>query len=576
MRSVSEYLDLANEYSSGVLSGQIPAGELTRLAVKRHADELRNGMDDFIFHEERAVRPCRFLELLPHVKGSKWADKTLVLEPWQCWLYTTVYGWVFKAPQPWRRFLVAYLEVARKNTKTTGGAGLLLYHAAADDEYGAECYTVSSKMDQARICWDIARQMVNVEPRLVEKMGFKPWQYSITQSTTGRPDAVIRALSKDNKGSQDGLNPSFVVVDEVHALTDSSIRDAMRTAMGSRTQPLLWEITTAGADRTSFCYNERQFVEAVLRGQIDAPRRFGVIYHLDKDSEWRDPANWIKANPCLGVSVSEADIADEALEAEHVPAKLNNFLRKRMNVWAAASDAWVDMNAWVECAAPTLSLQSLRGREAWVGVDLATMRDLCAVAIVCPVRAEDGGVTSIDVWVQHYLPEYAPLIAEANTERYKSWVTKPPPGLTITPGNVADYDRIGRDLDMLKNLLAVEVVGYDPWNATQFVQHATDRGHNMVEVAQKTRQLSEPMKWLDAAIANRNVRHPGHRVLDWQMGNVELRIYDEQNWRPVKPNEPSKIDGVMAMLTALALLVRMKPGAKNWATGSSLFIALES
>ena len=264
----------ANRYADAVISGEIVAGEYVKRACIRHALDLsRQGADDFPFvfnplmrdshgNEYRpGERVCTFIELLPHVKG-KWAKarESITLEDWQVFNLVSAFGWIHK-DTALRRFRTIYLEVARKNAKTTLAAGVGLYLEIADDEAGAEVYSCATSADQAKISWNIAKQMVEKSPGMQKRFGVTPHAQAIAVQRTA---STFQYLSSDHK-TLDGLNTSGAIIDEVHAHRTREVYDVMETSTGSREQPMLFNITTSGTNRAGVCFELRGYTVKLLR-----------------------------------------------------------------------------------------------------------------------------------------------------------------------------------------------------------------------------------------------------------------------------------------------------------------------
>jgi phage terminase large subunit-like protein len=371
------HTERAVRYAQCVIAGEIVACKLTRLACERFLNDLKRDDWKWRFDEALASRACTFIEHLPHIKGQ-WARQRLkiTLEDWQVFIIANIFGWVDR-DTGLRRFLTVYLEVARKNAKSTLAAGIGLYMLAADGEPGAEVYSAATTGDQARIVFEVARQMVLREPDFVHG-GIDPQRHGLYM-----PDDARKFEPLNAEGSTlDGLNPHCTIIDELHAHKRRDVYDVLDTARGARDPSLLASITTAGSDRAGICYEQRTYVVKVLEQVFEDDRYFGVIYTLDDTDDWTDPAVWPMANPNYGVSVLADDFERSAREAMNKLAAQNNFLTKRLNVWCSASTAWMNMLTWKQCADPSLSIDEFRGMPCYVGIDLATKVDMAAGAAV--------------------------------------------------------------------------------------------------------------------------------------------------------------------------------------------------
>jgi len=533
-----DYVAIANGYIDDVLSGEVPACNWVRLACERQRRDLERTDWRWRFDEARAAHVCRFIELLPHVKGE-WARGrgTIVLSAWQCFVLTTVFGWVNEAGH--RRFKKAYTEIPRKNAKSTLSSGVGLYLLTADDEPGAEVYSAATTRDQAKIVWGDARAMTIASPMFRRRFGVETGAHSIFVSNE---NASFKPLSRDQGGNLDGLNLHGGIVDEFHGHKERAIWDVLVTAMGARSQPLLWAITTAGFDRAGICYEERSYVLKILGGVIEDDEYFAIVYTIDTDDDWADPASWQKANPNWGVSVKPEAIEREARKALQMASAQNNFLTKHLNVWVNADTAWMEMRAWDACADESLSLDDFAGEECILALDLASKVD---IADKVRMFLRDG---IYYVFAEHYLPERA--VEMASNSQYDGW--RRDGWLTVTDGEVTDYDVIedGVREDCVR--FDVRDVAYDPFQATQLCGHLLAEGVPMIEVRPTVLNFSEPMKQLEALVLSGKIRHNGDPVLAWMVSNTVCHRDAKDNIYPRKERPENKIDGVVAMIMCLA------------------------
>lgn len=588
-RADGYYVDQARRYVDGVLSGEIPACKWTKAACRRQRDDLeRAAAGDWLyeFSEQRAEHVCRFIELLPHVK-AEWAGRPITLQPWQIFILTTAFGWL-KAGTPFRRFRTVYIEVPRKNAKSTLSSGVALYLVTADREPGAEVYSAATTREQARIVFDDARDMALRTPPLRQRFGVRAFAHSIaSQFREDRADGTVaeytglfRALSAEGS-TLDGLNVHAAIVDELHAHKKRAVWDVIETATGSRAQSLLWAITTAGVDTSGICYEQRTYVtrllNTVLRGHkglgypikgtfAEDETYFGIIYTIDDTDEWTDASCWAKANPNLGISVKPDDIRRLADKAIRMASARSNFLTKRLNVWVNAAQAWMDMRKWDECADPELRIEQFLEQDTWISLDLASKRDIADKVNL--FQRQIDGRTHWYAFAKHYLPEEA--CSEDVNAQYVGWKTDG--WLTATPGNVTDYDVIEADIEADMSRFNVREVPFDPWQATQLSSHLTDKGVPMVELRQTVQHLSEPMKEFEALVLDGRFHHNGDPVLTWMVGNVVAKRDAKDNIYPRKESEDKKIDGAVAIIMGLARAMFAQEAGSFWekADGSAV------
>ncbi len=533
------YSERSRGYAERVISGQEVAGKYEKLAAQRFIRDLERQQDPlwpYEFDENLANRACAFIEQLPHIKG-KWARQRLkiTLEDWQCFIVCNQFGWVRKSTRL-RRFITSYLEVARKNAKSTLAAGIGLYMLAGDGESGAEVYSAATTGDQARIVFDVARQMV------LREGAFAAAGVEAQIRGVYMPDDARKFEPLNAEGSTlDGLNPHLSIIDELHAHKRRDVYDVLDTARGSRDQSLLLSITTAGTDRAGICYEQRTYVTKILDCVFEDDSYFGIIYTIDDDDDWMDPGVWRKANPNFGISVLPDDFERSAREAANKPSSLNNFLTKRLNVWVNADSAWMDMRAWDACADPDLAEDQFFGEECIAALDLASKVDIAAKAKLFQ-RGE-----KFYAFLKYYLPESA--AEDGRNSQYSGWARQ---GLlTLTPGNVTDFDQIEADIRDDAQKYDLREVPFDPFQATQLSSHLLAEGIPMVEMRPTVLNFSEPMKQLEALVLQKRLIHNGDPVLAWMISNVVCHRDAKDNIYPRKEREENKIDGVVALIMAL-------------------------
>ena len=547
-----DHIAIANQYIEDVLSGRILACEFVILACQRQQNDLqRQGTDEFPywFDEEQAAKPCEFIELLPHIEGE-WAKKGLLLtlEPWQIFIITCLYGWVKEDGN--RRFVKAYIEVAKKNGKSALASGLALFMLAADGEQGPQIYSGATTSQQAAITWQVSKKMVDKCPDLQSELGVRTSAHSIYCTSNG---GFYRALSRENGGSQDGINTHFGLVDELHAHPKPDLVENIETSMAARAQAMLFQITTAGFNQSGVCFTTRALCVKILKEVVDAEHYFAIIFTLDEDDDWTDPDVWPKANPNWGVSIDPKKFAAEASEAIASSAKEGYFVTKRLNVWRNAKAAWMDMKAWGLCADPELKLEDFTGEECYAAVDLANTTDIAAVLYIIPKG------NTVHVIPKFYLPE-----AEAETgegAHYAGWALDG--YLQLTPGNVTDQNLIQEDIRHAAAIVQIKGLAYDPWQATKFASELAGEGMPVLEYRNTVPNFSAPMKSVFAMVkdalteagkrkaTNYQLVHDDNPVMRWMMSNVVAVLDAKENIYPRKEQPKNKIDGPVALIMAV-------------------------
>ncbi|MCP5629173.1 terminase large subunit, partial [Klebsiella pneumoniae] len=365
-------VNVANKYARDIIDGKIVACRAIRLACQRHFDDLKKSLDNnypYRFDRDLAERACRFVQKLPHSSGDL-AGQKLKLEPWQSFIFCSIFGWVTKKDKK-RRFREAYIRVARKNGKSFFAAGIGTYMFCADGENSAEVYCGATTMAQAKKVFTPARQMASRLPALRSRFDISVWTDSLT-----RPDGSVFAPMAGKPG--DGDSPHCAIIDEYHEHDTDHMYEAMTMGMGARSQPLTLIITTSGSSLESPCYDKDKEVKEVIEGITRNDRLFGMIYELDAGDDWTDPKNLIKANPNLDVSVKYSDLVELLEVAKQVPRKVNAFKTKRLNIWVSGKSAFYNMEQWKAAEDPDLELADFANDSCNIGLDLAKKLDMNA------------------------------------------------------------------------------------------------------------------------------------------------------------------------------------------------------
>jgi phage terminase large subunit-like protein len=518
------------------------------------------------YDPEAAERIVTFIEALCHHSKGEWRGQLIRLEDWQKdELLRPLFGWM--RADGTRLFRIAYVEMARKNAKSTLGAAVGLYLLAGDQEGGAEIYSSATKRDQAKIVHDAAVAMVKASPEL------RRWVKSQRQNLScARLGGKFEPLSSDSK-TLDGLNPHGNIVDELHAHKDRTVWDVLDTGMGARRQPLTFGITTGGTyEPESIGWQLHAHAIKVLEGVLEDDAFFTLLCCADPEDDWRLPETWAKANPNLGVSVREEFLAAQCLKAEQQPSFLNEFLRKHLNLWTQQQDRWLPIEQWNACdndqgrAWYVERELALEGEACYAGLDLSTKLDL--TALVLEFHPEPG---VSEFLCRFWVPE-ATILRRSKQDRvpYDAWARDG--WLTATPGEVVDYDFIRAEVVALGERYRIQEIAFDPWNATQIATQLTGDGFQMVEVRQGYKSLSEPCKEFEKRVTAKQVRHGGHPILRWMVSNVSLRRDPNDNIAPDKASSGDRIDGVVAGIMALSRRIVHPEGGSAYDERGFLFV----
>lgn len=557
---MKDFVAIAEQYAHDVMSARIPACRYVRLACGRHLDDLKDADSSYYLDAAAANRACGFVELLPHVKG-KWAREKLSIQlsPWQAFGYVNVFGWKRKA-DALRRYRRVYIEVPRKNGKSTWTAGAGLYMQCADGEHGAEVYSGATTEKQAWEVFGPARLMARGLPDLQEAYGLTVGAKNLhILETASKFEPVIGKPG-------DGASPSMSITDEYHEHDTADQYDTMLTGMGAREQPIAWVITTAGVDTSGPCYALRQEAIEALDGKIQDDELFALIYTVDEEKKdrsgnviqegdkWSDPAALRKANPNIGVSVFEDFLFTKQQRAINNPREQATFKTKHLNVWVGAASPYFNLERWLALDdAPPIN--EIRSELCFIGLDLAAKLDIAANVKL--FYRYIGGVRHYYVYGRYYIPEERSLDPERR--HYLGWVKSGQ--LIATPGNITDYDYIEADIKDDADAHPVERIAADPHNATMLLTHLQGwfGVDTVIEVPQTVLYLSEPMKEVQALIVDGRIHHDGNPALSWMIGNVTAQEDRNQNVFPRKEKPENKIDGAVALIIALGCAMRHDP-----------------
>ena len=541
---IKELNKAAWQYAADVVSGEVAACEYVtsqcRNALNRKA-AVEAGTCPYRYDPAKAVKPALFAEMAClHLKGPM-AGKPIILDPWQLFMLTQIYGWL--RDDGFRVVRMVYVEIPRKNGKSTLCSVLGLYHLYADGEASAEVYSAAKTRDQARIVFGDAQAMVRGSKELLNKLGVHRSNIHHTES-----NSRFEPLASD-AGSLEGRNPSFAIVDEVHTHPSPEVWDVLSIASGARSQPLQFGITTAGTNREGVAFQLRDYLLKTINGQVEDDSFWGLIYTIDDGDDWLDVAAWRKANPGYGKSVQPDDMERLSKQAEESPSARVNYLTKRLNVWQNASSAWLSMSDWASCGeTPRPSLDELKGKPCYIGLDLASVSDFACIAVMFPL---EGGMVA--QYVYSFLPEDTVEEKAGHLSReYKSWLQGG--FITTTAGNVNDLSYMKERVLELCQDFNVREIAYDAWGAAELSADLIDRGLPMVKFGQGMGSMSSPSKSYETLVKSGKLLHGNDPVVNWMASNCEIWSDVNDNIKVRKGSPANKIDGIIAAIMALGRL----------------------
>lgn len=514
----------------------------------------------FRFDRAAASRAVDFFDqCVVHVKGEL-AGQPFRLEEWQTKkLVRPLFGWK-RRDDGNRKYRTAFVEVPRKNGKSSIASGLALYLLTADNEPGAEIYAAAADKEQARLVFNPAKEMIRQSPELSKLLAdghieiFKDAIYYAPTSS------VFQCITKA-ADTKHGFNAHGLIVDELHAHKNRELWDVLTTSTGARRQPMTIVITTAGHDRESVCYEQYKYAKAVAAGSVDDPTFLPLIFEADNPEKWDDPRQWAKANPNLGVSLKLEYLESMAAKAKETPRLVNTFRRLHLNIWTEAETRWLNMRRWDKAAkAPSMTLADLEGRPCWAGLDLSSTQDTTSLALCWRVDDEDADGNKpprryvFRVW--SWLPrEGIEEKEKRDAAPWFSWSTdedKERARLELTEGEVIDYDVLRARINEIGERFGIQEIGVDPWNGTQLMTQLVRDGFEVVQVRQGFRSMNEPSKEFEKVVTSTRIDTGADPILRYMAANATVESDPAGNIKPKKAKDRRRIDGIVACVVALS------------------------
>lgn len=540
------HVSASDSYVKGVISGKIPACKWVRLACERHVRDVASSITKgfpYVFDTGKANRACKFMEMLPHVKG-KWAlpdpktrqPQLMRLEPWQAFVISSIFGWVKKSTGK-RRFHKARIYVPRKNGKSFFGAGIGLFMLGKDGEPGAEVYSGATSEKQAWEVFGPARQMAIKHPQLAPGLGMTVNAQSLVIARDNSRFAPV--IGKPG----DGSSPHCAIIDEYHEHKTSELIDTMETGMGARDQPLSLVISTAGADTAGPCREDWKACERILEntGGFEDDTTFCVIWTIDQDDKWDCEAALIKANPNWGISINAERILAELKVAQQSARKQSAFKTKYLNQWVTAKDGFFNVNEW-DNLKRDIRREDYKDAPCYLAGDLASKHDIVALMQLFCLPDKRYALFG-----KYYLP--AATLELPENQHYRNWQLA---GWIEAAGeDITDLETFKDDALELCRDYQVEEFPFDPNRAWGVFPALEREGLPVVEYRNTVMTMSEPMKELDALIRSGRIIHSGDPVLAWAIANVTGKYDKKDNVFPNKEAPQNKIDPVVGALMAL-------------------------
>lgn len=513
-------------YPWDVLEGRIVACELVKLACQRFVDFLNN--EEYYFDKEDYLRKVRITESLKHFKGD-FSNKNFLLEPFQKFIYAHVYG-IKKKKDGKRVTRTVILSMSRKSGKSSLVSAMAIN--ALFEEQSAQCIIAANSAAQASILFKMAQKYL----KSIDKKNkyFRQYRDRIIFDKTS---SEIRVVSAD-ASRLDGLDCSFFVQDETAAAPSSEVWDVLEQSAGSRAQPLAVSCTTRGFNLSGFYKELEDSAIEVLKGVKEDDSLFTLIYTLDEGDDYEDPKVWKKCQPNLGVSVFPEFMEQQIVKGKNTPTQQYSIMTKVFNCWQSSSENWIQMN-YIWKSMQKFDLEQFRNEFCYVSFDLASVNDLTCLG--CMVPYED----KFYIKLKYYLPHDS-IKGNPNEERLKRWAKDG--YLTVTEGNVTDYDYVIRDIDSIQVITPIIKIAYDQWNSQSTAIELTAKGLPLQPYSQSLQSMNLPTKTLENMILSGKIVFDKNPITAWCFENAKTKYDSLDNVRIIKNSYTQKIDGAITSI----------------------------
>lgn len=504
------------------------------------------------FSKARADRAVNFIKSLKQHKGE-WAGQPLALMPWQEEPLRKFFG--TQNPGGTRQYRTLYIEIPRKNGKTTVSAGIGAYLLFADNEPGAEIYSAANDREQASLVYNEFSPMVKQAPALAKRSKIIDSRKRIIVPGT---NSFYQVLSSEAY-TKWGYNIHGTIYDELHASPNRDLWDVLTTSSGARRQPALIIITTAGYDRHSICWEQHEYALKVRDGIVDDPTFLPVLHYLDEEEDWTDEDNWHIANPALGTFRKIDEMRALCKKAQVNPGDEMVFRRLYLNQWTSAVSRWIQMAVWDKCFME-FKEEDFYGMPCYAGLDLSSTTDITACVYIFPITGNAYAIIP-RFWIPK---DTAYERAKRDRVPYPLWIQQG--YLNATEGNVIHYGAIKEQLIKDREHFDIKEVKYDRWGATKLVQDLEDEGFTCVPMGQGFASMSPPTKEFEKLCLEQAINHNGNPIMNWAMNNVVVAQDPAGNLKPDKSKATERIDPVVAGIMGLDGAIR-----HNFNSGKSVY-----
>lgn len=548
-------LSTAFKYVEDVDSGKIVTGEYVKQIVRRFIYLYDEGKNlGIYFDHKKAQKNLAFFDFIKHHKGSfaTLKDNHLQLSPWQAFAQAYVFGFYHNEKSmitglDKRLVRQSYIEVAKKNGKTTVAAGNAAFMALADNEPGAEVYIAAPSFEQSYRAYEDCAEFIR-NSQFADRC-------RIMAKSIRYKNNFIKPVSSEPKYLE-GKFAHMGLLDEIHIHENNLIFENLYTGSKSRDNPLIYMITTAGFNLNSFCYEKRKSILNNLYADkgFEDFSVFGAIYTLDELDDYEDSENWIKANPQLGISISYSDIENEIKSIRLDPTRYVSVLTKQLNMWVDSPKSFIKNEVIQRCELE-FDIEDFRGCKAYGGLDLSLTDDLCAYVLL--LEKEEN----LYLYPRFYIPrKKAKELSEQKIFNFMGFGNKI--NVFLSEGEMNDFSQLLEHIKQDSYFFDYQVLSCDPWKADRIVFEVTSLLGKFFDVKQKkyvnrfmlvqqnAKNLSPGMQELYSKFHTQGVFHNGNPVLKWNIRNTRIKKDDNDNWRPIKESDNDKIDGTLGSIMA--------------------------
>ncbi len=489
----------------------------------------------YAYDADAANEKIEFIEKhCRHVEGDLYGQPLILPDAYKEDILKPIFG--LKHPNGKRLIRTVYIQMPRKNAKTTMMAAVELALLFNDGEKSAQIYNCAGDDEQAGLLFSAAKKMRENDPIL--RNASEAFRSSITYS-----DSYIKKITSKSD-TKHGFNAHAIIYDEIHVATNRDLYDTLKTSMGQRSNPLFIMITTPGYDKTTICYNRYEYSTKIMGGKITDDSFWCVIYDCDPKLDIFSPKTWAIANPLYEFSDNLRQVLkDEAQEAANDPSMENTFRRLRLGQWTASETRWIKSELWTGLTGKT-SMAEYEGSYSWLGLDLSSTSDLTSLCTLF----DDG---------EFLIPFWDLWIPQAAAEQYERKFNIPftqwakDGHINIVDGNIISFAAVEKRIYEISEGHSIRKMGYDEWNSKDLATRIEANADIETYVNPQGYRLSNALKKIKEKIVAGKMLHTGNPVVTWCLDNVLVKTNDELNIKIVKPKDEKKIDPWISLAMAV-------------------------